>query len=138
MSTTDITEIGEDESPPTGAAGAAGAEGGAEGSGAAGAAGQQGQQGLQAGPQQGLQAGPIQPIPTQPPSQPSRNSPRLNDITINTIVPFVNEIGSALGEIKKNISSATYIVKKLDEIIPKIMYHYPSSTIRVVPLYPAM
>ena len=35
-------------------------------------------------------------------------------------MPFVNKIGSALGEIKKNISSATYRVKKMDEIIPKI------------------
>ena len=105
MSAADITKIGEDRSLPAGAAGAAGAEGGAE---APGNAGQQGQQGLQAGSnQQG------QHIPTQPPPQPSRNSPRLNDITNNTIMPFVNEIGSALGEIKKNISSATYRVKSL-------------------------
>ena len=49
-------------------------------------------------------------------------------------MPFVNKIGSALGEIKKNISSATYRVKKLDEIIPKInvslsQQHHPSGAI---------
>ena len=93
----DITENREDGSPPAGAAGAAGAEGGAEAPVAAGNAGQQGQ-GLPAGSrQQG------QPNPIQPPPQPSRNSPRLNDITNDTIKPFVSEIGTALGEIKKNI-----------------------------------
>ena len=46
----------------------------------------------------------------------------------------MSEIGSALGEIKKNISSATYRVKKLDEIIPKInvslsQQHHPGGAI---------
>ena len=110
-----ISEVREDKSPPVDAAGAAGgAEGGAEGGAkggaeapvAAGNAGQQGQ-GLPAGPrQQG------QPNPIQPPPQPSRNSPRLNDITNNTIKPFVSDIETALGENKKNILSATYRVKK--------------------------
>ena len=108
-----ISEVGDDESHPVDAAGTAGgAEGGAEAPVTAGNAGQQGQ-GLPAvSRQQG------QPNPIQPPPQPSTNSPRLNDITNDTIKPFVSKLGSALGEIKKNISSATYRVKKLDEIIP--------------------
>ena len=32
----------------------------------------------------------------------------------------MNEIGSSLGEIKRNLSSASYRIKKLDEITPKI------------------
>ena len=87
-----ISEVGEDESSPGDAAGAAGgAEGGAEGGTEAPvAAGNVGQgQGLPAGQrQQG------QPNPIQPPPQPSRNSPRLNDITNDTIKPFVSEIGT--------------------------------------------
>ena len=124
----DITEVGKDRSPPAGAADAAGAEGGAEAPVAAGNAGQQGQ-GLPAGPrQQG------QPNPIQPPPQPSRNSPHLNDITNDTIKPFVSEIGTVLGEIKKKISSATYSVRKMDEIIPKInqslsQQHHPGGPV---------
>ena len=99
------------------AAGAAGeAEGGAEAP--AGNAGQQ----------QG-HLNHFQPLP-----QPSRNSTHLNDITNDTIKPFVSEIGTALGEIKKNISSASYRVKKMDELIPKInqslsQQHHPGGPV---------
>merc|ERR1711954_30874 len=53
------------------------------------------------------------------------NSPSLNDIINDTIKPSVSEIGTALGEIKKNISSATYRVNKMDELIPKINQSLP-------------
>ena len=75
------------------AAGAAGggAEGGAEAPVQAGNAYQG----------QGVPAG--QPQAIQPPPMPSRNSPRLNDIQNDKIKPYVAEIGTELGLIKKHI-----------------------------------
>ena len=65
---------------------------------------------------------------------PSRTSPRLNDIQNDTIKPFDGEIGTELGLIKKHISSASYPVKKRDELIPKInqslaQQHHPSGPV---------
>ena len=46
----------------------------------------------------------------------------------------MSEIGTALGEIKKNIASASYRVKKMDELIPKInqslsQQHHPGGSV---------
>ena len=99
-----ILEVGEDEGPPGDAAGAAGgAEGGAEG----GAGNADQGQGVPAGQRQQ-----VQPLPCQPPPVPSRNSPRLNDIQNDTIKPFVTEIGTDLGLIKKASHQPRTVLRK--------------------------
>ena len=119
-----LSEVVRDEGHHVDAVGAAGggAEGGAEAPVKAGNADQG----------QGVPAG--QPQAIQPPPMPSRNSPCLNDIQNDTIKPFVAEIGTELGLIKKHISSASYHVKKMDELIPKInqslaQQHHPSGPV---------
>ena len=105
MSIADITEIGEDKSPPAGASGAAGA---------AGAPGAAGSLKGETGASQQVQAI-LPPAPTQP----SSTAPRINDIRHTPIVPLVNEVGDSLEERRKNLASAEYRIKKLDSHIIK-------------------
>ena len=100
------------------AAGAAGGgtEGGAQG-GAQGGAEAPAQTG-ETHQGQGATAGQLQA--SQPPPMPSRSAPCLNDIQNDSVKPYVTEIGTELGLIKKHISAALYRVKKLDELIPQI------------------